>query len=131
MNTPKNYTINQRIKHCRELCHLTQRQVAEFLGMKSSTYSQTERKGNITCDFLLKVASVLGVDPMFLLLDEADAYIPHLNSFLCPYTQITDKERRLIKLYRTLNLETRKEFYAFLSEKFKRQPEPEKKRSLK
>ena len=61
------YTINQRVAIYRKMANLTQTEAAERLGMKCSTYSQMERKGNISVDKLMAIAEVFGVSPAVLL----------------------------------------------------------------
>lgn len=63
------YTINQRVAIYRKMANLTQTEAAERLGMKCSTYSQMERKGNISVDKLMAIAEVFGVSPAVLLRD--------------------------------------------------------------
>lgn len=123
MREVKNETINQRIKRYRKLCHLTQHKVAELLGMKNSTYSQAEREGNVTCELLIKISSILGVDVKVLLFGEEDGQEIEINPTVIDnpnYMEVTDKERRIITMYRNFNQETKNELYAFLNEKFKR-----------
>ena len=66
------YTINQRVAIYRKMANLTQTEAAERLGMKCSTYSQMERKGNISVDKLMAIAEVFGVNPAVLLRDPMD-----------------------------------------------------------
>ena len=63
-------TINQRVRKYRKDLFLNQSDVAQMLGMKTSTYSQMERMGNITCDTLLKLTKILKVDVLKLLYGE-------------------------------------------------------------
>ena len=63
-------TINQRVKKQRKELFLSQADVAQMLGMKTSTYSQMERMGNITCETLLKLTEILKVDVLKLLYGE-------------------------------------------------------------
>ncbi len=60
-------TVNQRIAYFRKLKGYTQQEMAKILGMKMTTYSATEHRRKISCDFLIKVAEVLEVDPYYLL----------------------------------------------------------------
>ena len=60
-------TINQRICFYRKKLKLTQSQVGKMLGVKTSTYSQMERRGNITCENLIKLSEILSVDTLTLL----------------------------------------------------------------
>lgn len=66
---PDAETINQRIKK-RINAGYNQRQAAEALGLKTSTYSQMERKGNITTDMLLKLTVLFKTDERYLLFGE-------------------------------------------------------------
>lgn len=63
------YTVNQRVAIYRKMANLTQTEAAERLGMKCSTYSQMERKGNISVEKLMAIADVFGVNPAVLLRD--------------------------------------------------------------
>ena len=63
-------TINQRVRKYRKDLFLNQSDVAQMLGMKTSTYSQMERWGNITCETLLKLTKLLKVDVLKLLYGE-------------------------------------------------------------
>lgn len=62
-----NDSINHRIARCRKLADLTQTEAAERLGMKTSTYSQMERHGNVSAERLLQLAEVFNVHPDELL----------------------------------------------------------------
>ena len=66
------YTVNQRVAIYRKMANLTQTEAAERLGMKCSTYSQMERKGNISVDKLMAIAEVFGINPAVLLRDPMD-----------------------------------------------------------
>lgn len=63
-------TVNQRIRHYRKKLKYTQADVAEMLDMKTSTYSQMERIGNITCETLIKLTKNLKTDALTLLYGE-------------------------------------------------------------
>ena len=63
-------TINQRVRKYRKDLFLSQADVAQMLDMKTSTYSQMERMGNITCETLLKLTEILKVDVLKLLYGE-------------------------------------------------------------
>ena len=63
-------SINARIRRHRKAAHLTQSELGEMIGVKTSTFSQMERKGQITCDMLLRLANALKIDATALLLGE-------------------------------------------------------------
>ena len=61
------FAINERIRMRRKELDLIQCEVAERLKIKTSTYSQMERKGYITCENLKILAEVLEVSAEYLL----------------------------------------------------------------
>ena len=63
-------TVNTRIKEARKEKNYTQSQVAEFISMKCSTYSQMERKGSISVDKALELAKILNADPYYIIFGE-------------------------------------------------------------
>lgn len=58
----KDKDINARILAYRRIKKVSQQDVADYLGIKVSTYSQMEREGIITCEKLIKIAEFLNVD---------------------------------------------------------------------
>ena len=60
-------TANGRIKFLRKLKNYTQEQMGDFLGIKTSTYSQKERKGYFTAEDIKTVCEVFGVDPYIII----------------------------------------------------------------
>ncbi len=62
--------INERIKKYRKERKLTQGELAAKIGVKTSTYSQMEREGNIKVDMALKIAEALNVDPNLIVYGE-------------------------------------------------------------
>ena len=64
--------INKRIRHYRRIRNFSQTDIAERLGLKCSTYSQMERKGDITCERLIRLSEILRVDATTLLYGEGD-----------------------------------------------------------
>ena len=128
---PANETINQRVAKCRKLADLNQAEAAEKLGMKTSTYSQMERKGKISAERLLKLAQIFNVHPNVLLY--GDAYMPFPEetqqvSVSKPVVAddntllaiLTNTEENIIKIYRNLSKEDRAEVKAFILDKFKK-----------
>lgn len=61
-------SINERIRKYRKEKKYSQGQLAAKLGIKTSTYSQMEREGNITADMVLKIAAVLKIEPSLIFL---------------------------------------------------------------
>jgi phage repressor protein C with HTH and peptisase S24 domain len=58
--------LKDRIKQAREFGGLTQRQLAERVGVSQPVISQLERGDNLQSVHLLKIAEVCGVDPSWL-----------------------------------------------------------------
>ncbi len=63
----RDFAINERIRMRRKELDLIQAEVAERLGIKTSTYSQMERKGYITCENLKILSEFLEVSTEYLL----------------------------------------------------------------
>ncbi len=71
--------INERIRHYRRLKGFTQTQVAEYLGVKCSTYSQMERKGIITAEAIIKLSELFQIDSNALLYGESEKEAQLIN----------------------------------------------------
>ena len=138
---PANETINQRVAKCRKLADLNQAEAAEKLGMKTSTYSQMERKGKISAERLLKLAQILYGDAYMPFPEETQQVsvskpvVADDNTLLAsqPITEpvtvpenivsnsiLTNTEENIIKIYRNLSKEDRAEVKAFILDKFKK-----------
>ncbi len=63
-------SINQRISRLRKKKGYTQKTVSEMMGLKGSTYSQMERKGNITANAVIELAKILEVSTDEILFGE-------------------------------------------------------------
>ncbi len=59
--------INKRIREVRKANGYSQEEFARYLGMKTSTYSQMERRGNISCDILLKICEIFDFNADYFL----------------------------------------------------------------
>lgn len=133
-------TINQRILKYRKLANLTQAEVADKLGMKSNAYSQMERKGNISADRLVALASIMGIHPDILLFGETenDIVINKLDFTPKPKNSrklkqsptsfvdslqsgfvATHKEENIIKIIRHLPKDVRAEVMEYIEQKYK------------
>ena len=62
--------INKRVTYYRKKAHLTQAETAVLLEMKSSTYSQMEREGDISAQRIIKLADIFKIDVKMLLYGE-------------------------------------------------------------
>ncbi len=62
--------INGRIKKYRRQKGLTQKETAELVGIKHSTYAQMERKGGIKTEMAIKLAEIFGVNPDHIIYGE-------------------------------------------------------------
>ena len=127
--------INQRVAICRKLAGLTQSQTAEKLGMKSSTYSQMERKGNISPECLIELAKIFGADPDYLIYgkeknQELDFSSPK-NTVQLKQDSFSDKnnlyegliltksEENIIKLFRHLSKEAKSDIIEYINKVYR------------
>ncbi len=63
----QDYSINEGIRKLRLSKNYSQKKVADMLGIKSSTYSQMERRGTIPATKIKALSRILGVDYNILL----------------------------------------------------------------
>lgn len=119
--------INKRVAHYRKLAGFNQSQVAEMLGLKLSTYSQRERKGNITGDFLKKLSIIFGVKAEVLLYGEEnkeDASLTNttpeekINPNLTPFL-LDKREKELVTIYRNVSAPKKIGIFQFAYDTFK------------
>ena len=125
--------INVRIREIRKSLHYTQAQVAELLSIKTSTYSQMERKGKISVDMAKRIADVLNADPNYIMFGEQKnneldfspakpdvITVKNSQDFIEQIKKgeeqlvLTVNEKNIIKNFRSLKEEGKKEFLNFL-----------------
>ncbi len=126
--------INQRVVRCRKLACLTQKETAELLGMKYSTYSQMERQGKIRAEMVPKLANIFDVSTEYLICGRSDPLsdigIVSENSSKSVMRQPdiipkieplvpTNKETNFIKIYRSLSKEGQMQFTKMVEEIYK------------
>lgn len=131
--------VNKRIKETRKKLHYTQGQVAEYMGMKCSTYSQMERKGSISVERAKKLAEILGADPDYIIYgqqqnDSVD-FSPETpvslpvndpQSFLDMIKNgqeelvLTNREKNIIKNYRELKENDKKDLWDYIQSKLQK-----------
>lgn len=123
-----NLEINKRVVYYRKQKHLTQATVAERIGMKSSTYSQMEREGDISADRIVKLAEVFGIRPEWILLGEPQEKSEPDNSDVTlqqskpiipepePFV-LTNMEMSIIKIIRNLKKKEKEEVINFIQSK--------------
>ncbi len=131
--------VNKRITECREKAKMSKKQVAELLGMKYTTYCRMEKEAKrIDVQEAERIAEVLGVSAEYILYGNKNydftpleqkiliaespnrgkspfdpptppvvKYTP--NEFIC-----SSEEKALITIFRTLNLNEKKEVRDFL-----------------
>ena len=96
-------TVNERIKFLRKLENLNQEQMGNFLGIKTSTYSQKERKGYFTAEDVKIVCEVFKVDPNVIIFGK-----PHPKQELYDFqkekleAEIEEKYRLKYEKYETI-----------------------------
>lgn len=98
--------INARIASIRKLRGYKQADIAEFLGLKTSTYSQMERNGNITGEMIIKIAKIFDIDPRIILCGEEETETPPPPDPIDPpIGKLKNSEENIIKIIRNLNKE--------------------------
>ena len=111
-----NREINARIASIRKLQEFKQSDIAEFLGMKVSTYSQMERNGNITGEVIIKLAEIFRVDSKEILYGEQTEKPQKLPKDPEPEERkLTNLESNIIKIFRTLNKEKQEDICDYIS----------------
>lgn len=113
-------SINERIKVWRKKRGLSQAELAEKLGMKSSTYSQCERSGTISCEMLIKIAHILTVDVRELLFGKFSDFTvpkPDIKTNLNPFVP-TDAEINILQIIRNLPKPMQKDIITYINEKY-------------
>ena len=132
--------FNDRIRQLRKKKGLSQAELAERLGMKTSTYSQMERSGKILAQTILDIAAILEIDHEEIMNPENENLInteqnnndfavleqPHLNLDINEHKGITltNREENAIIMLRNLKPADKEYIYSMLKElhdkKFKR-----------
>ena len=108
-----NREINVRIASLRKLHEYKRADIAEFLKMKTSTYSQMERNGNITGEVIIKLAEIFDVDPIIILCGEKNEKPPEKP--VPKDKKLTNLESNIIKIFRTLNREKQEDICDYIS----------------
>ena len=117
-------SINQRVAYYRKRQRLTQTQVAQMMGIKMSTYSQCERRGNISGERLIKLAEILGVSCEILLYGEKNKNSTPPEPPTPETEYFTNKEQSLIKVLRTLTDKKRQAIFKITELTYKRKLDP-------
>lgn len=94
------------------------------MGLKSSTYSQRERGGDISCDMLIKLAFLLEIDVRELLFGnyyKCTFPPPEVPPEPKPEIKYTATEKNIIKILRNMPSSIRKETILYINEKYKLQ----------
>lgn len=124
--------VNKRIKEARKKLGYTQGQVAEYMGMKCSTYSQMERKGSISVERAKKLAEILDADPDYIIYGTAIDFSPEKSVTLPVHDPqdflekikngqeelvLTNREKNIIKNYRELKENDKKDLWDYIQSK--------------
>ncbi len=133
--------INQRIRSLRISKRITQQKMAELLGIKTSSYSQMERQGEISCERLKMIAEILETDCLYLIegekvkeniihkngLDEicgliTDNLKDHFTNRYCFLNKISDSELKQFQIIFCLSKKERSAVYEYAYKIFKKLP---------
>lgn len=115
MSKQHNTTTGKKLRACRERCGLSQRQVAEALGLERTTYTYYESgrtEPNLTT--LVKIAQIFCVDVSALLPDEnGDTPLRDSdNSAPNPIYSLSKDEQNLLISFRLLSDKEKKRILA-------------------
>ena len=111
----KSYKVAEKLRHYREACVLSQKQVADALNIERSTYTKYETGDTEpNLNTIVRIAAIYNVSPTELLpMDAAEdpavrnlTDTAHNNS---PIYQLSKEERGLIARYRALSKEEKKQ----------------------
>ncbi len=118
------FDINQRVKKMRKKHFFTQDRFATNLGIKTSTYSQMERSGNISAETLKKIAKLLDIDIRYFLYGEEFLDIQEETKSIEPptppnvYELLDIDEKNILITYRNLNSKEKQQAYHLFMENF-------------
>ena len=119
--------VNERIKFLRKLKNYNQEQMGEFFEIKTSTYSQKERKGHFTAEDVKIVCEVFHVDPNLIIFGklpieqeftdlekklEAEIEEKYRQKYE-KYENIALKDYKMFQLINMLNREERNKVHEF------------------
>lgn len=101
-------STGERIREARKKAHLSQEELAEKLGVKRSVISkyETSRVVNLKRETIAELAKALNVRPSWLMCMEDK---PQTTT-----VELSDKEKALIDLFRSLNDEGQSKAYDYL-----------------
>lgn len=109
------YKIAEKLRHYREACVLSQKQVADALNIERSTYTKYETGDTEpNLNTIVRLAAIYNVSPTELLPMEAasDTGVRRLKDVVnadSPIYQLSKDERGLIARYRVLDKEKKKQ----------------------
>ena len=112
---PNMQQIAERLKHYREACGLSQKQVAQALNIDRTTYTKYERSDSEpSLDTLIKIAAIYGVTPMDLLpgQPETSSEMERLRDAIetdSPLFALDKLERSLLARFRVLDADSKKQ----------------------
>lgn len=118
--TPYKKPVAEKLRHYREACVLSQKQVADALNIERSTYTKYETgdsEPNLTT--IVKLAAIYNISPVELLpeVDSDSGPVKQLRDTVradSPIYQLNKEERGLLAYFRVLDKEKRKEAIAFI-----------------
>lgn len=112
---PGKKEIAEKLRHYRESCALSQKQVADALNIERSTYTKYESGvSEPSAKTLVKIAKIFNIDPVELLPMESaeDERVNRLRDATradSPIFQLSKDERGLIARYRALSKEEKRQ----------------------
>lgn len=113
MRDTSKMTLNERIAFYRKMNGMRQQDVAEALHLKTSTYSQLERTGNITVSRLKEIAAIIETDIQVLLGGEEVPTKERGDLGIEPEIESISWEKQLVDIARELSEDDRKKLFNY------------------
>ena len=113
-------SVSEKLRHYREACALSQKQVADALNIERSTYTKYETgDSEPNLNTLVKIAAIYNVSPIELLPEatENPMIYKQLKDTVqsdSPIYQLNKDERSLIAKYRVLSKENKQQIHELM-----------------
>lgn len=118
--TQSNQEVAEKLRHWREACALSQKQVADALNIDRTTYTKYESGSTQpNLDTIVKIAAIYNISPLELLpMDVSEQKSVHrLRDVVqsnSPIYQLAKDERGLIAKYRALSKEEKQRIHEMI-----------------
>lgn len=113
-----NYNIGQKLKKYRIACGLTQEQVASLLNINRTTYTKYETGvSEPSHDILRQIVAIYKIDFNTIFVDD-DLFERNVADSGVPILTLSEEEKKIVNIFRTLPRSKKKEFLETLHKMF-------------